>query len=377
MAVLSLLVSLAGCGLDRADSPFTEAVDSAGVAIRSLGSDTAGAELTLERVGELSLPDSGWVVEADGIAVDAEGERIYVLDELAPRLLVFSLDGTLVGEVGRAGEGPGEFEMPSAVDVDPLGVLRVVDSGRSLVLSWDRHGRFLGQDRLSVLYWGPGFKVYRGSLLYVRGDEGAESADFTEVLIRAGEEGVSELIRLTQEWAQVESACGRIPLPRLMAPSLIWNANARYVVAAAWPEYSLRIFEDDSLAAILNRDFPPHRVTAREVETSVPEGPLGFLVESCGMSTAEVLQAAGFVELASPIDRVAVDPLDRIWTRASVLRGDPSRVDVLDLERGYLGSSTASAFPAAFISGERFLSIADHEWGSSVEIWRIHEGGQG
>ncbi len=376
MAAVALLVGLTGCGSDRVRSPFTEAADSAGVAIRSLGSDTAGAELTLERVGELSLPDSGWVVEADGIAVDAEGERIYVLDELGPRLLVFSLDGTLAGEVGRAGEGPGEFEMPSAVDVDHLGVVRVVDGGRSLVLSWDRQGRFLGQDRLSALYWGPGFKVNRGSFLYVRGDQGAESADFTEVLVRSGEDGVSELIRLTQEWAQVESACGRIPLPRLMAPSLIWNANARYVVAAAWPEYSLRIFEEDSLAAILSRNFPPLRVTEREAEGSVLQGPLGFLVESCGMGTAEVLQTAGFVELASPIDRVAVDPLDRIWTRANASGGAPSRVDILDLERGYLGSSTASAFPAAFISGERFLSIADGEWGSSVEIWRILEGGQ-
>lgn len=374
MGTLTLLILATGCGSDRTSLPNTESVDGDGVVIRALGSDTAGTELTLERVGELALPDSGWVVEADGVAVDAEGERIYVLDEMGPRLLVFALDGTLVGQVGRAGEGPGEFAMPSAVDVDAQGVVRLVDGGRSLVLSWDREGRFLRQDRLEEPYWGPGFQVNRGGLLYVRGDEGAESANFTEVLMRVAEEGVSELVQLTQEWVQVESGCGRIPLPRLMAPSLIWHANARYVVATAWPDYSLRVFEGDSLAAILSRDFPPLRVTERQAEETVSQGPLGFLVESCGMTAAEVTWAAGFLELASPIDRVAVDPLNRIWTRTNIARGDASRIEILDLEQGYLGYSKASAFPAAFVSPERFVSIADRDWGSSVEIWRIREG---
>ena len=41
-------------------------------------------------------------------AVDVVGERIYVLDELGPRLLVFTLEGTLIGQLGGPGEGPGE-----------------------------------------------------------------------------------------------------------------------------------------------------------------------------------------------------------------------------------------------------------------------------
>lgn len=374
LAGLAVLMVLVGCDSVQSGPSRPEAGDSAGVTIWSLGSDTTHAALTLEKIGELSLPDSGWVVEDDGLAVDVVGESIYVLDELGPRLLVFTLEGALIGEVGGPGEGPGEYEMPVAVDVDPLGVLRVVDGSRSLLLSWDRQGRFLGQERLPAPYWGPGFKVFQGTLLYVRGDEAEETGDFTEVLTRFTGEVSTELMTLRQEWVPVSSGCGTMPLPKVMTPSITWNANTRYSVAATWPEYSLQVHEGDSLVASLRREIPPVRITGSVAESAVATGPLGFLIESCGMTKGEVVRAAGFVDTASPIDRIAVDPLDRIWTRPNALSGDPSRIEILDVENGYLGSLIAPVFPVAFLSGERFLAIAEKEWGSSVEIWSIQGG---
>ena len=371
---MALLIVLAGCDPDQPTTSIPEFADSAGVAIWSLGSHTIAAALTLEKVGELSLPDSGWVVEDDGVAVDVAGGRIYVLDELGPRLLVFTSEGALIGEVGRPGEGPGEYEMPVAVDVDPLGVVRVVDGSRSLLLSWGRQARFLGQERLSVPYWGPGFKVSQGALLYVRGDEAEEAGGFTEVLTRSTEEATTELMTLNQEWVPVNSGCGTMPLPRVMTPSITWNANTRYTVVATWPDYSLQVLEADSLVASLRRRIPPVRITESEAESMVAKGPLGFLIESCGMTAAEVLRASGFVAMASPIDRIAVDPLDRIWTRSNALMGGPSHIEILDVENGYLGSLEAPVFPSAFVSSERFLAIVEKEWGSSVEIWSIRGG---
>lgn len=369
-----MLIVSVGCDSKQSSSSLPELVDSAGVAIWSLGSDTHDVAISLEKAGELSLPDSGWVVEDDGVAVDVAGERIYVLDELGPRLLVFDMEGALIDEVGGPGEGPGEYEMPVAVDVDPLGVVRVVDGSRSLLLSWDRQARFLGQERLSVPYWGPGFKVSQGALLYVRGDEAEETGGFTEVLTRSTEQATTELMTLMQEWVPVNSGCGTMPLPRVMTPSITWNANTRYTVAAAWPDYSLQVLEGDSLIARLRRSVPPVRITESEAESMVARGPLGFLIESCGMTAAEVLRAVGFVEMASPVDRIAVDPLDRIWTRSPSIMGGPSRIEILDVEDGYLGSLEAPVFPVVFLSSERFLAIAEKEWGSSVEIWSIQGG---
>jgi hypothetical protein len=347
--------------------------DSAGVAIWSLSGDTTDSGLTVARVGGLLLPDSGWVVEPDGLAVDADGGRIYVLDELGPRLLVFSLRGDLIGEIGRPGEGPGEYEMPVAVDVDPDGVVWVVDGSRSLVLSWDRQGRYLGQERLSTPYWGPGFKVSGDGFLYVRGDEDAGAAAFTETLVRSSEGAASELMSLRQRWVPVASACGSLFLPAVMAPSITWDARAGYIVAALWPDYALQVFDGASLIGSIRRAVPPLQITQTDAERAIATGPHSFLVESCGMTPAEVLRATGSVEMASPIDRITMDGLGRVWVRGSSPAGDPGHVDLLDVRTGYLGSLDTPVFPVAFISDELFLTIVERDWGSAVEIWKLQE----
>jgi hypothetical protein len=368
---MATLLIQVGCAPDSSTPSISELTDSAGVAIWSLGSNPVEAGLSLERVGEVSLPDSGWVVESDGVTVDRAGGRVYVLDELGPRLLVFTLEGALIGELGRPGEGPGEFEMPVAVDVDPEGVVWVVDASRSLLLTWDRQGAFLGQERLPVPYWGPGFQVSGGAVLYVRGDEGRETRNFSEVLTRLSDGSASDLVRLRQEWVEVSSGCGSMPLPKPMTASIVWNANDRYAAAVQWPEYSIQVFEAGRIVAILRRNIPPVPILEDQALNAVAAGPLGFLIETCGMTKAEVLRAAGFVDVASPVDRMVVDPLDRIWTRVRAAPDDPGHLEVLDLDNGYLGSLSTPVLPVAFISEERFLAISDHDWGSSVEIWRV------
>jgi hypothetical protein len=371
--VCALVFPLAGCDSEPPDLSLPLLQDSAGVTIWSGGRETTDAMLVAERVGALSLPDSGWVVEADGVAVDGDGGRIYVLDELGSRLLAFSVQGDLIGQVGRPGEGPGEYEMPVAVDVDADGVVRVVDGSRSLLLSWDRQGRHLGQTRLSPTYWGPGFKVSGGAFLYVRGDEDGDGESFTETLIRSGDGPASELLSLAQRWAAVNSPCGNLSLPEAMAPSTTWGANAGSVVAAVWPDYTLPVFEGDALVGSPRRAVPPLRVTQVEAEEAVANGPHDFLIESCGMSPAEVLRATGSAERVSPIDRITVDPLGRIWARRTRLEGDTHPIDILDRRNGYLGSLDAPVFPVAFLSGERFLATVERDGGSAVEIWKVAE----
>ncbi|HSG08843.1 MAG TPA: 6-bladed beta-propeller [Longimicrobiales bacterium] len=329
------------------------------------------AGLSVVRVGELLLPDSGWAVEADGLAVDRGTRRVYVLDELGPRLLVFSEDGAFVRQIGRPGEGPGEYSMPVALDVDGLGVLKVVDGARSLLLSWDQEGRFLGQRHLAVPYWGPGLRAEDDDLVYVQGVQSEGSGGVTETLVRSGGGSVTGLASLEQPWVPASLPCGAMSVPRAMAPSIVWGGNERYVVAAAWPDYVLQVFEDGALAASLRRDIPPFRVSEEAAASTVPDGALSFLLQSCGMTVPEVLHATGYVELASPIDRIVVDPSSRIWTRTNSVMGDGTLVDILDVERGYLGSLSTPVFPVVFITANRFLAIADRPWGSAVEIWEV------
>lgn len=90
----------------------------------------------LREVGSVTLEqDSSHPVGGIGdLAVDTAG-RVYLADMGMRELKAWNADGSFVGVVGSAGEGPGEYLLPSNVDVHPqTGEVGVVDPlGRRLV----------------------------------------------------------------------------------------------------------------------------------------------------------------------------------------------------------------------------------------------------
>jgi len=79
------------------------------------------------------------------------GGQIVTLDGQSPVPLVFSADGTFLGQLGASGQGPGEFKGPVVVGVSNAGRVAVVDTRNSRVslhqLGQDG-GTFLGSFRL-------------------------------------------------------------------------------------------------------------------------------------------------------------------------------------------------------------------------------------
>ena len=63
-----------------------------------------------------------------GIAVDAARGAVYVCDVLKHCVAVFDFQGRAIRSIGRYGEGPGEFNYPTHVAVDPQGRIAVTDS---------------------------------------------------------------------------------------------------------------------------------------------------------------------------------------------------------------------------------------------------------
>lgn len=70
-----------------------------------------------------------------GVVLD--GDVIHVLDRLSHRLRTYSSDGTLLAEMGRFGEGPGEFRSPARIL--KLGdELLILDQNRRMTsIRWD------------------------------------------------------------------------------------------------------------------------------------------------------------------------------------------------------------------------------------------------
>ncbi len=77
------------------------------------------------------------------VAVDPQRNRIYVLDTVKHRLALFDMQGGLTGYLGERGNGPGQFNFPTDVDVDEQGHVYVLDALNARVQVFDETGKFL------------------------------------------------------------------------------------------------------------------------------------------------------------------------------------------------------------------------------------------
>ncbi|MDQ1315555.1 MAG: hypothetical protein QG662_1664 [Pseudomonadota bacterium] len=95
----------------------------------------------------LAGPD--WFDKPIGIAVDAEGNRIYVVDgggvkSENHRVRVFDAQsGAHLSDFGKRGTGEGEFNLPRDVAIAPDGSLYVVDAGNFRVVVLKQDGTFV------------------------------------------------------------------------------------------------------------------------------------------------------------------------------------------------------------------------------------------
>ena len=107
-----------------------------------------GGELLLT-LGEARVPGTDrtrFNLPTD-VAVLPDGS-FYVSDGYGnARVMKFSATGEYQFEWGRKGTGPGEFDLPHAIDVDQRGRVYVADRSNARVQVFDRAGNFLAQWR--------------------------------------------------------------------------------------------------------------------------------------------------------------------------------------------------------------------------------------
>ena len=370
--VMTLGVAVAiGCGDTggRDTTPHGVLFDSAGVAIWTVSGTDFAADFQLAPVTRLALPDSGWIAWPDGIAVDREESRIYVLDEAAPRILMFGFDGAFQGQLGRKGQGPGEYDSPLALATDMEGALFVMDPGAGAIHQWSRDLGYVGREEISPTYWGPGFAVTRRGPVYTTAGS-VGSGVMTEALVHVISTTVDTAATVQSRWKILDMPCGRVPVPEVMSRASVWAAADDLVAFTAVPEYVIDLTLSGEIVASFRRDLGPRAVRRDEAEASVPLGPLQFLVEGCGMTPAALVRQAGFVDEVSPLVMLTIDASDRLWAA----RGADSTVEVIDVfgaEMGYLGSIPSPAFPWAFLDRSRFVTALPSDWGTVLEIWEV------
>jgi streptogramin lyase len=115
--------------------------------------------MTLGRAGVPGKGEDTFDQPTD-VAVGRNGD-IFVTDGHGTnnRVVKFSKDGRYIKEWGRTGSGPGEFNQPHALDIDPQGRVFVADRSNNRLQIFDQDGNFIDQwkqfGRPSGLYIAP------------------------------------------------------------------------------------------------------------------------------------------------------------------------------------------------------------------------------
>lgn len=134
-----LVVWMAAIASGCSDAPmerWSGAIDTlpsgAVVVTNERAASSPGEFWHLEEVVRIGAPN-GVGPEVFGRIADVEigpDGNIYVVDQQAAEVRSFDLEGNHVRTIGREGEGPGEFQSPSAAAFSPSGVLWVADGQR-------------------------------------------------------------------------------------------------------------------------------------------------------------------------------------------------------------------------------------------------------
>jgi hypothetical protein len=155
--VLALLSTACGSGSGdgASEAPrWTAAIDTIGdtVVVRTVSGQVWESDRRL--VSEVSIG----VLEGEeryqfgsirAFAVDAQG-RIYVFDSHVPVLRLYSSSGEWIRDIGREGEGPGEYKQPdSGLAILPDGRVALRDPGNGRITIYSPEGDYLDFFRIA------------------------------------------------------------------------------------------------------------------------------------------------------------------------------------------------------------------------------------
>lgn len=248
------------------------------VTVRTVSGSVWGDSATLVpevRIGVMDGVDEYIIGEPRAIAVTPDG-RILLLDTQIPVVRMYGPDGAHLRDVGRAGNGPGEYEGPDGLAVLSDGRILVKDPPNQRITVYDPSGEYAGE-----WHHAGGFNTSRRfyvddqdrSLALTLLERGLSPWDWTFGLIRYSPEGeVMDTLpapvwdyEAPQLTASREGSSSSRSVP--FSPQPHWSFSPRGVfVGGLSTEYRVDVFRQDGTVLRMEREGDPVPVQAVEAE---------------------------------------------------------------------------------------------------------------
>ena len=323
-------LAIAGCGgtetggnaaTATGDHVVERGVENGVETVHNLSGSRWGGNATL--VEEISIGDE--IGEQSYLFGNISGawatdERFYLIDAQVPAVRAFDRDGRYLFDVGRPGQGPGEYNYPTAIAVTNGGNVAIADAMSARITIYDRDGELIEdwplQSQKSALGLVPSYdgEMFTQSWSLEAGRMGMQAV---------GPEGlVGEILFPPPNAYMPASVAAGKGLEVLVpfAPEYSWTfAPGGEILAGVGDEYRFEIHRRDGTITHVERSWEPVAVQSGEADyrAELATNAIRRFSPDGGMSSSEVAEnKPAFVGIYP-------DRAGRVW----LVRQGPGRPD--------------------------------------------------
>jgi len=305
-------------------------------------------------IGGDPTKENAYFPRGGALSVDGEG-NLYVADLGNVRVQMFDKIGVFVRQIGRKGQGPGEYAFPSKVLFDPDGNT-CVWAARD-IMYFGKDGYFKNKIQLKTFVnaciLGPKGTII-GTTQPGRGPDGPKytiiQLDPQGALLRTIAEYRGEF-KKSQTAIIIHAYSNRIVFESLTADSFVYGFSGDY-----------RLYEADAdgkTTLMIACDEKPVTITGREKSETKENGVYAWIG-----TNDKTLNDEGFPEHRPYFGRIFTDDAGRIYVArtGSILEKEaPWRIDVFSKDGYFIYRMTWKTFPSVIRAGYFYQVREDKE----------------
>lgn len=368
ICIASLTSLLSSCGPSRTPGPEVTRADSAGIEVVSLTGP--GHTLDWEVVEEWRVGGAGGdgalfsFLHGSLVETDAEG-RAFVLDGRAGHVAVFDDQGRHLMNIGREGEGPGEFRRAANMSVAQDGSVSVWDFGKAGLIRFSPDGRYRDFLQPRIRYQGPLLEAFDSAVTFTQMSM-AEGGGIETALVRVDGESTTTFTSMTRPQAAPVPVPGcqvQIPVAPIFSPAMVWDSEGEWTATSSDQAYEIDLFRGHQLVQKVRWDLPLREVTRELAIQELGDGfTIGLSSGPCTAPAEDMVNVQGYAEYIQAIRGLKLSPQGEVWVERGAVRGEPSIIDVFS-NGEYLGTLRSGfPLPAAFPSTDRILAVERDEF---------------
>lgn len=343
--------------------------------------DTSGQWKIVE-IARLESSDdtTSAIVSPGNVELDAAG-RLLVVEEAPVSLRLLEPDGTLIREIGREGEGPGEYR--SAIPVAFGRYIAIDDPRLARLTVLDTSGALINTFPAPCCHYASVYSDNSGRV-YMRTSPGSDTAASDAMVwidIRSGASDTVVLPRVgpPQHLWEFEIEGGRMSYSIPYQPYDVTAITPAGTVLRGWTgryEYLERSFDGDSIR-VVRRDWNPVERPEAERRERYDEMTEQLRKQVGEATVNQVMNFADIPSEAEPMPGLNVDAGGNVWVPLYVPGAETRSYDVFSPEgvwRGTLRTPWArDEYPSWGPNGQVVTQGTTEEGYQYIRVWDVRK----